>query len=135
MSYSKKKPINSIIKENKKFKIVIAEDNENNIMIIKIMFNKIYGIEPIFVKNGKECLDIVEKELPDIVFMDIQMPVMDGIEATQYLKKRKNTKDIPVIGVTAYAYQDEIEKFKKVGMEDVLTKPLKMDRIIETINI
>lgn len=134
MSYYKKKPIKTIIKENKKFKIVIAEDNENNIMTIKIMFNKIYGIEPIFVKNGKECLDIVEKELPDIVFMDIQMPVMDGIEATQYLKKRKNTKDIPVIGVTAYAYQDEIEKFKKVGMEDVLTKPLKMDRIIETIN-
>lgn len=134
MSYDKKKTVKNIEKENKKFKIVIAEDNENNIITIKIMFNKIYGIEPIFAKNGKECLEIVEKELPDIVFMDIQMPVMDGIEATGYLKKRKNTKDIPIIGVTAYAYKDEIEKFKKVGMEDVLTKPLKMDRIIETIN-
>ena len=72
--------------------------------------------------------------MPDIIFMDIQMPIMNGVEASKYLKKNEKTKDIPIIGVTAYAYEDEIVKFKKSGMNEVLTKPVKMNKIKEAID-
>jgi signal transduction histidine kinase/CheY-like chemotaxis protein len=127
-------PVKLLKKEEFFFKIVIAEDNMMNRLTIDVMFQKMYNIKPIFVENGEECIQISEKELPDIIFMDIQMPVMNGLEATKILKMNNITKNIPVIGVTAYAYQDEIEKFKKSGMEEVLTKPVRMDRISEIID-
>ena len=131
---SKKCPMKKIKKEKKQFKIIVAEDNETNRITMELMLEKLYGNKPIFVENGEECIEKAVEEMPDIIFMDIQMPIMNGVEASKYLKKNEKTKDIPIIGVTAYAYEDEIVKFKKSGMNEVLTKPVKMDKIKEAID-
>ncbi|MDD3877467.1 MAG: response regulator [Bacteroidales bacterium] len=113
-------------------KILIAEDLRENMFLAKtIVLQLIPGAEIIQAKNGKEALFLFSAKKPDIVFMDVHMPVMDGIEATKNI--RKNEKDsktkIPIIALTARAMQGEKEKCIESGMNAFISKPIQKDII------
>ena len=109
-------------------RILIAEDNQTNMVLISILINRfVPNAEIIEVTNGKDALEKIKSCKPDLVFMDVQMPEMDGNEATVELRKfeaDRNVTPITVVGLTAGALKQEKEKSLKSGMDDFLTKPI-----------
>ena len=88
--------------------------------------------------NGKEAVDIVSKSVPgsfDFIFMDIMMPVMDGLEAARQIRtlNRKDTKEIPIIAMTANAFQDDIRECIDAGMNAHIAKPIDIEKVKMTI--
>lgn len=113
--------------------ILLAEDNPVNQRLATIMLNKAgYQVET--ANNGKEAADkfIAAPESYDMIFMDIQMPEMDGYQATRLIRE-KGFKDIPIIALTANAMQGDKEKCLATGMNGYITKPLKKEAILEVI--
>lgn len=89
--------------------------------------------------NGKEAVDIFARSKPgeyDLILMDIMMPVMDGLEATRQIRAmdRLDAKMIPIVAMSANAFQDDVERSKKAGMNAHLSKPIVMDEVIKTIS-
>lgn len=111
-------------KSAKKANILVAEDNIVNQRLVKeLLVRKKYDVT--IVENGLRIFDILEQSNFDIILMDIQMPVMDGLEATAIIREiEKGTgKHIPIIGITAYAVKADREKCLNAGMDDYLAKP------------
>ena len=103
-------------------KVLVAEDNETNQMLISIMLQE-RGIEHKIVENGKELLDEIENnDIYDLIFMDINMPILDGIEATKQLRKKVYTK--PIVSLSANVIESDTKSFKEAGMDDTLNKPI-----------
>jgi PAS domain S-box-containing protein len=112
---------------NKKGKILIAEDLDLNMALIEILLKySLPNFEVLKAYNGKEAYDIAISKKPDIIFMDVQMPVMNGIEATEKIRKYEKNQDDHsiIIALTAGALKSEKEKCLKAGMNDFYTKPL-----------
>jgi len=110
-------------------KILIAEDNEINQKLIKHTLNS-FGMQLTIVGNGQLALEARQKEDFDLVFMDIAMPVMDGIEATKQIKlyeNEKGLKHVPIVAVTANALKGDRERFMSQGLDEYCTKPIKKD--------
>ena len=103
--------------------ILIAEDVESNFLYLKAVLSKL-NANIFWAKNGLEVLDICDKEeVIDLVLMDLQMPEMNGYEATQILKKKY--PHLPVVAQTAFAMSDDREKALAAGCDDYLAKPIK----------
>ncbi|HCY41615.1 MAG TPA: response regulator [Prolixibacteraceae bacterium] len=103
--------------------ILIAEDVESNFLYVKAVLSKL-NANVFWAKNGIEAVDICEKEAAmDLVFMDLQMPEMNGYEATRILKKKY--PNLPIIAQTAFAMSDDREKALDAGCDDYLAKPIK----------
>ena len=115
--------------ENKK--ILLVEDNEFNRIVAQNSLNSINCITT-EAENGKEAIEILENNTFDLILMDIQMPIMDGFETTQYIRNNLKLK-IPIIALTANAFKTEIDKCKEVGMDDYITKPFNEKSLFETI--
>lgn len=109
----------------KLIRVLLAEDKVVNQKVFRIMISSL-GHEVTIVNNGQELLEVFEPGLFDIIFMDIQMPVMDGITATQKIKEKyKNA--IPIIGLSANAFEGDKEKYMEMGMDEYLMKPVKKE--------
>ncbi len=121
--------------DNIKFKkqtILIVDDIElNRILLGEIL--KPYNLSTIEAKNGKEGIDAAKKNHPDLILMDLRIPVMDGYEATNKIKKDSNLKDIPVIILTASAMKEQEEKVKKINCEGYIRKPIKKAELIQEL--
>ncbi len=103
--------------------ILLAEDNEANTLIAK-KFLKNWGARITHVTNGKDAVDLVQRKTFDLVLMDLQMPVMDGYEATSLIRKAGHSPfELPIIALTASAIHTEREQALEVGMNDLITKP------------
>ena len=112
-------------------RVLIADDYEiNRLVASTILFN--YDIISEEAKNGIEVIEKLEKEDFDIILMDVQMPDMDGIEATKIIRN-KISKTLPVIALTAYALKGDNVKFIEAGMNDYLSKPFEEDQLIEIL--
>lgn len=87
------------------------------------------------VETGKQALDILERETFDVVLMDVQMPEMDGLEATLALRARERETDmhVPVVAMTAHAMEGDRERCLEAGMDDYIAKPIKADVLFDTI--
>jgi CheY-like chemotaxis protein len=111
--------------------ILLAEDDESNATLLGVIFDKA-SIKFLIAKNGMEAVDLCLSH-PEIslVLMDIKMPLMDGLIATRKIKEFR--KNLPIIGVTAYAMTRDKEKALEAGCDEYLTKPLKPDLLLETI--
>ena len=83
--------------------------------------------------NGQEAVDAVNEITPDLILMDMSLPVMDGWEATRQLKKSDNTKSIPIIALTAHAMSGDKQKALEAGCDDYETKPIELIRLLEKI--
>lgn len=115
------------------YKILIAEDNPNNMFLISALIKNILrSVEIIEVGNGKDAVDKILEEKPNLVFMDVQMPEMDGNDATDKLRLYEKENELPrtvVIGLTAGALKEEREKSLKSGMDEFLTKPVEIEKL------
>ena len=121
----------------KGLRILLAEDNELNMEIAEFMFQK-EGAEVTKAWNGLEAVEIFEKSSPgefDVILMDIMMPVMDGLEATRQIRAmdRLDAKMIPIVAMSANAFQDDVERSKKAGMNKHISKPLAGESVIREI--
>jgi PAS domain S-box-containing protein len=101
--------------------VLVVEDEDSNYFLINRMLRRT-GVTMLWAKNGKEAIDIVNSRKVDAILMDIRMPVMDGYEATQEIKKLR--KDIPIIAQTAYALKGEREKSLAAGCDAYISKPI-----------
>lgn len=106
-------------------RILIAEDNELNLQLMGLMFQQL-GFAFEVAKNGQEAVDKVREQDFDLVFMDVQMPVMNGFEATEKIRKIATKQSLIIIGLSANAFEDDQKKALEVGMDDYLTKPLRL---------
>lgn len=118
--------------DTKNYKILIVEDNEKNLKLFKLIISSM-GYETITAGNGEEGIKKAKEQSPDLVLMDIQMPVMDGISAVNVLSADKATKNIPVIALTSYAMKGDRERFIQHGFTDYISKPIDTDNFMDTI--
>jgi two-component system, cell cycle response regulator DivK len=113
-------------------KVLLVEDNEmNRDMLSRRLIRR--GFEVIFAVDGKQGFDAARREKPDIILMDMSLPVMDGWEATRCVKADDATRSVPVIGLTAHAMSGDREKAMEAGCDDYDTKPVELDRLIGKI--
>lgn len=105
--------------------ILVAEDNEVNQLLVKTILGKL-GYEPEMVADGKAAVDFIKYRKADLIFMDVQMPEMDGLQATAEIRKQNDKEQPVIIAMTAYALQGDKEKCLAAGMDDYITKPVRM---------
>ena len=113
-------------------KLLLVEDNElNRDMLSRRLKRK--GHEVLIAVDGAEGVDVATAEVPDLVLMDISLPVHDGWEATRQLRATQSTKDIPVIALTAHAMAGDRQKALDAGCDDYDTKPVDLPRLLGKI--
>ncbi len=119
----------------KKPKILVVDDLFTNRLLIRELL-KSMGLEFTLVENGKEAIDALNSETFGIVLMDIEMPVMNGLETTKYIRKimSEPTCNIPIIALTAHNPKLFFEDFKEVGFNCILTKPYSLKRLHDLIS-
>ena len=125
----KKEEANSL---PQKLKILVAEDNLMNQELIRLVLQQ-KGYEVTIAANGKIALELAGKNKYDLIFMDIQMPVMDGIEATRKIRKLDHYNEIPIIAFTAHTLPEDREMCFDAGMNDMINKPLRKDVVYDII--
>lgn len=113
-------------------KILIAEDRIDNMILIKETLRST-GYAVYTASNGQEALEMAKKESPDLILMDMQMPVMNGFEATKHIRKIEDLKNIPVIALTARAMKGDEEKTLAAGCTDYLSKPVMPKDLIKKV--
>lgn len=111
-----------------RLRILIVEDLELNVLVLKELLATFFHIPaPTVAENGEQALELLGKEAFDLVFMDVQMPVMDGITATREIRRRG--LQVPIIAMSAHAFLDEIDQARQAGMTDYLTKPAQKEKL------
>jgi two-component system cell cycle response regulator DivK len=113
-------------------KILLAEDDEMNRDMLSRRLQR-RGYEIIIADNGEQAISAASIEIPDLILMDMSMPILDGWEATRQIKANECTKQIPVIGLSAHAMASDREKAIAAGCDDYDTKPIDLNRLIEKI--
>ena len=119
-------------------KILVVEDNEDNRRILVYRLRKIGQFDIREAANGQQAIEAVKAERPDLIFMDLKMPVMDGWEATKKIRQLDFGRDIPIIALTAQAMAGDEQKALAAGCDDYLAKPIvdlsvvrtKMERLL-----
>ncbi len=115
-------------------KILLVEDNEMNRDMLKRRLKR-KGYEVFIAVDGAEGVELSQTQQPDLILMDMSLPVMDGWQATQNIKANPKTKGIPVIALTAHAMAGDREKCLAAGCNDYDTKPIEFPRLLQKIEI
>lgn len=113
-------------------KILLVEDNEMNRDMLSRRLNR-KGFEVVMAVDGQAGVDMASSSNPDIILMDLSLPVIDGWEATRRIKADSTTQNIPVIALTAHAMAGDEEKAREAGCDDYDTKPVNLNRLLEKI--
>ena len=114
-------------------KILLAEDNESNRLLIQEILNSLGGYQIEFAENGREAVKLVGSKSYDLCLMDIQMPVMGGIEATKIIREHVS-RDLPIVALSAAVLPEDKEKALNAGMNDFLKKPINFNELQACIN-
>jgi CheY-like chemotaxis protein len=114
-------------------RILIVEENELNVDLLVQLLEDEY--ELVTAGDGAEGVKLAVKESPDLILMDMAMPVMDGWEATRRIKSQEALREIPIIGLSSYAMVGDAEKALAAGCDDYLTKPLDEELLYEKLNL
>ena len=114
-------------------KILLVEDNEMNRDMLSRRLNR-NGFEVIIAVNGQEGVDLAIVSKPDLILMDMSLPILDGWEATKRVKANPETANIPVIALTAHAMVHDKEKALAAGCDEFDTKPVELPRLLAKIN-
>ena len=118
-------------KSLKGLRILAVEDNELNRMVLQVILKKCEVVVTI-AQNGQEAINLIQDQDFDLVLMDVQMPIVDGLEATKYIREELKLT-IPIIGLSANAMRDEVEICKQAGMNDYLVKPYSERALVEVM--
>jgi CheY-like chemotaxis protein len=113
-------------------KILLVEDNEMNLDMLSRRLER-RGFEILVAMDGAQGVDIAKTQMPDLILMDMSLPVMDGWEATRRLKADPQTQPIPIIALTAHAIAGDREKCLAAGCDEYESKPVKFPRLLEKI--
>ncbi len=111
--------------------LVVEDDTTNRFLIAQILSAE--GHEVLMANSAEKALEILHHNKPDLIFMDIRLPGMDGIEATKIIKNSPDTRNIRVIALTAFALKEDKEKAGEAGFDMYITKPFRYDEIINAI--
>jgi len=115
-------------------KILLVEDNEDNRdMLIRRLERR--GFSLVIAVDGQQGVEMATSEMPDLILMDMSLPIMDGWTATGIIKSNPSTHHIPIIGLSANAMQGDAEKGRAAGCDDYDTKPVDMGRLLEKIAV
>ncbi len=114
-------------------RILVAEDNFENQEIIRRRLERA-GHQVSIAANGVEAVERAKSEMPDLILMDISMPIMSGIEATQTIRRTPEVRLIPIIALTAHAMEGDADKCLAVGCNAFATKPIRFSALLELIN-
>jgi CheY-like chemotaxis protein len=114
-------------------KILLVEDNDINRDMMSRRLQR-RGFVLVSAVDGRQAVDMARSENPDVILMDMSLPVMDGWEATRQIKSDPNVKHLPVIGLTAHAMVGDREQALKAGCDDYATKPVDFEKLVELIN-
>jgi len=120
----------SEVPAGRSLRILLAEDERINRLTLERILTK-QGHEVLAVADGRKCLELLRQDRFDLVFMDIQMPEMDGLEATQQARSLNDPEKsrIPIVALTAHAMKGDREKFLAAGMDDYISKPVHAEEI------
>lgn len=116
-----------------KHKVLIVDDFEDN-RAMYAEFLRYSGIEVVEAKDGAEAVEKASTEMPDLVVMDLSLPVIDGWEATRRIKHDPRTRDIPIIALTGHALEGHSQGAREAGCEGFLAKPCLPETLLETVN-
>ena len=126
-------PVQDLVVSGRPLHLLVAEDNKENQLVTGLMLKSL-GHTYVVANNGQEALDILERETFDAVLMDIQMPELDGLEATRILRQReKGENHLTVIALTAHALAGDRERFLSLGMDDYLAKPVALESLYSVL--
>ena len=113
-------------------KILLVEDNEmNKDMLSRRLIKK--GYEIVFAMDGQEAIDMAQSETPDVILMDMGLPIKDGLQATKEIKEKSDTANIPVIALTANAMAEHRQEALDGGCDEYETKPVRLPSLLEKI--
>jgi two-component system, cell cycle response regulator DivK len=113
-------------------KILYVEDNEDNIYMLSHRLTR-RGHEIIVARDGQEGIDMAEREMPALILMDLNLPIVDGWEATRRLKATATTRHIPIIALSAHAMLGDRDRALAAGCDDYDTKPVELARLLQKI--
>jgi CheY-like chemotaxis protein len=113
-------------------KILYVEDNEDNVYVLKNRLTRA-GHTVLVASDGAQAVTMAAAEQPNLILMDLSLPVLDGWEATRRIKAASETRDIPVIALTAHAMAGDRERAIAAGCDDFDTKPVEMSRLLDKI--
>ena len=116
-------------------RILYVEDNDDNVYMLKLRFELLDSFEILVAENGETGCAMALSEQPDIIIMDLDMPVVDGWEATRRLKSNPATKAIPIIALSAHAMAGSREKALAAGCDEFDTKPIDFEQLIEKVQL
>ena len=115
-------------------RILYVEDNDDNVYMLKMRLEMVESFEVLVAENGEVGCATALAELPDLILMDLDLPVVDGWEATRRLKANAVTRGIPIIALTAHAMSGSRDKALTAGCDEFDTKPVDFDRLLGKIN-
>lgn len=119
-------------KDYSKYTVLIVDDIPVNIILLKTMLART-NVKILTAVNGQEALDIVRQLRPQVVLLDIQMPILNGLEVLKEIKADPNLKDTAVIMVSAYTSSEDIEQSMNLGASGFIKKPVIMDILLSTV--
>jgi CheY-like chemotaxis protein len=114
-------------------KVLYVEDNDDNVFMLKMRLELLGDFEVVTAEDGEKGCAMAISESPDIILMDLEMPILDGWGATRRLKSDPQTRDIPIIALSAHALAGEREKALAAGCNEFDTKPIEFDRLVATV--
>ncbi len=114
-------------------KVLYIEDNDDNVYMLKMRLELLGDFEVLAAEDGEKGCAMAAAERPDVILMDLEMPVIDGWEATRRLKSNPQTSDIPVIALSAHALAGAREKALAAGCDEFDTKPIEFERLVGTL--
>ena len=120
------------VKEYAGARILLAEDNEDN-QLVASRVRKNAGLQVDLAANGRQAVDMAANGRYDLVLMDIQMPEMDGMEATRAIRSMPGFADLPIVAMTAHAMSGDRELSLKAGMNDHINKPINLQELFSTL--
>ena len=118
-----------------KLAVLLVEDNAVNMLLAKTIIKRMMPNATLHqAVNGSEALEFCKSQLPDLIFMDIQMPVMNGYEATKHIRELETTGRVPIIALTAGSLKSEMERCFEAGVDDIITKPFVEESLLAVVN-
>ena len=112
--------------------VLIVDDDPRSMKLTYDLLN-VFGFTTLAATNGIQAVEMAKNYKPDLILMDIQLPVMDGLSATRLIKADKTTRDIPIVAATAYAMKEDEEKVIQAGCDGYVTKPIDIQVLLKTV--
>ncbi|HEX6648198.1 MAG TPA: response regulator, partial [Pyrinomonadaceae bacterium] len=131
--YATKRQIEEMKDQKTQHTIMVVEDYDDTRLLLKRLFEGLgYGV--LEASNGQEAVDIAEKERPDLILMDLDLPILDGIAATQRIRQQTELEHVPIVAVTAYPMSyTHVKAFSK-GCNEYMAKPIDISELTKVVN-